>query len=105
MRDAAGELADRFHPRALVDLVLQRALASDLEHIDDRGLGVAVLLLDRRHVETAVALAAAAQAGVDRGDLALSGGGLADRGFQGFAVALWHGGEDRTPVAQRAREH
>jgi hypothetical protein len=101
VRDAAGELADRFHPGALVDLVLQRTLAGDLEHIDDRGLGVAVLLLDRRHVEAAVTLAAAAQAGVDRRDLALSGGGLADRAFQGLAVALGHGGEDRAAVAQR----
>ncbi len=105
MRDAAGELADRFHSRALIDLVLQRALAGDLEHIDDRGLGIAVLLLDRRHVKAAVALAAAAQAGVDRRDLALSGSGLADRTFQGLAVALGHSGEDRAAVAQRAREH
>ena len=101
VRDAAGELADRFHPSALIDLVLQRALAGGLEHIDDRGLGVAVLLLDRRNVEAPVALAAAAQAGVDRRDLALSGGGLADRAFQaarGRARTQRRGSSGRRPA-------
>ncbi len=110
VRDAAGELADRFHAGALVDLVLQRALAGGLEHIDDGGLGVALLLLDRRDVEAAVALAAAGQARIDRRDLALPGGGLADRAFQRLAVALRHRGEDRAAVpspflAQRVGEH
>ena len=97
VRDAAGELADRLHLRALVDLVLQRALVGGLEHVDDGGLGVALVLLDRRDVEAAIALAVAGERRVDRRDLALARrrpGGSRLRAARGRA---------RTPTARIER--
>ena len=58
VRDAAGELADHLHLLRLVDLVLQRAPFGGLQQIDDRGLGLALVLLDRGDEELPPALAA-----------------------------------------------
>ncbi len=82
VRDAAGEPADRLHLLLLRDLVFERALLGGVERVDDRRLLVALLLLDRGHVEAGRAIAGAFERGVDRGDLALPGRRLADRGFE-----------------------
>ena len=92
--DAAGKLADRFHLLGLIALVLGDALARGVEHVDDGGLGLAVVLLDRRDVEAAPALAVAAERGLDRSNLALARGRAPDCGRQRPAVALRHDGED-----------
>ena len=93
--DAAGELADHVHLLRLVDLVLQRAPLGGLQHVDDRGFGLALVLLHRGDEELAPALPRAFQQRLDRGDVALPFGGLGDRGNQQPAVAVRHGGEDR----------
>ena len=95
VRDAAGELADRLHAGALVDLVLQRALAGGFERVDDGGFRIALVVLDRGDVEARPAVVAAGQRGVDRRDLALPLGGSADRGLERLAVALGDDGQDR----------
>ena len=95
VRDAAGELADHVHLLRLVDLVLQRAPLGGLEHVDDRGLGLALVLLHRRDEELAPALPCAFQHHLDRRDVALPFGGLVDRRDQKFAVARIDGAEDR----------
>ena len=100
MRDAAGELADRFHAGALVDLVLQRALAGGLKHVDDCGLGVALRLLDGRHVEPAPALDIAGKRSVERRDLTLALGRQPDPSGQRVAVGLRHRRRDRAGLAR-----
>ena len=82
VRDAAGELADRLHLLLLCDLVFQRALLGGVERVDDRGFLIALLLLDRGDEEAGRALARAVERGIDRRDLALPGGGLAQRCFE-----------------------
>ncbi len=79
VRDAAGELADRLHLLRLVDLVLQRAPLGGLQHVDDGGLGVALVLLHRGDEELAPALLGAVEHRLDRRDIALPFGGLVDR--------------------------
>ena len=96
--DAAGQLADRFHLLGLVALVLGDALAGGVEHVDDRGLGLAVVLLDRRDVEAAPALVGAAEGCLDRRNLALASGRALDRGIQRLAVAFGDDGQDRAAL-------
>ena len=73
VRDAAGELADQCPSSALGDLVLELALLGGLERIDDRGLLVALLLLDRGDVEARrSARRSPAERRVDRRDVALA---------------------------------
>ena len=95
VRDAAGELADHFHLLRLVDLVLQRTPLGGLEQIDDRGLGVAFVLLDRGDEELPPALLAAVEHHLDGRNIALPFRGLVDRGDHQMAVALAHRAEDR----------
>ena len=95
VRDAAGELADHVHLLRLVDLVLQRAPLGGLQHIDDGGLGLALVLLDRGDEELPPALLGAVEHRLDRRDIALPLGGLVDRRDQQIAVARVDGGEDR----------
>ena len=98
VRDAAGELADRFHLLLLLHPVLERALGGGLERVDDGGLAVALGLIDRRDEERRPALGLR-QRRLDRRDVALAGGGLADRGLQRGPVALGHHRIDRAVVA------
>ena len=101
VRDAAGELADGVHLLRLVDLVLQRAALGGLQQIDDRGLGVALVLLDRGDEELAPTLLGAVEHRLDRSDVAVAVGGKLDRGADAIAVALGNRGDDR--LADRDR--
>ena len=71
VRDAAGELADHVHLLRLVDLVLQRAPLGGLQHVDDGGLGLAFVLLDRGDEELPPSLLGAVEHRLDRRDIAL----------------------------------
>ena len=95
VRDAAGELADHVHLLRLVDLVLQRAPLGGLQHVDDGGFGLALVLLHRGDEELAPALLGAVEHGFDRRDVALPFGRLVDRRDQQAAVARIDGAEDR----------
>ena len=93
--DAAGELADHLHLLRLVDLVLQRAALGGLEHVDDRGFGLALVLLDGGDEELAEPLLGAVQHHLDRRNVGLPFRRLIDRGDQQVPVALADGAEDR----------
>ena len=95
VRDAAGELADHVHLLRLVDLVLQRAPFGRLQHVDDGGFGLALVLLDRGDEELAPALLGAVEHRLDRRDVALPFGGLVDRRDQLAALAVVDHGQDR----------
>ena len=95
VRDAAGELADHVHLLRLVDLVLQRPPLGGLQHVDDGGFGLALVLFDRGDEELPPALPRAVEHRLDRGDVALPFGGLVDRRDQEAAVAGVDGAEDR----------
>ena len=95
VRDAAGELADHVHLLRLVDLVLQRAPLGGLQHVNDRGFGLALVLLDRGDEELAPALLGAFEHHLDRGNIALPFRRLVDRRDQQVAVAGADGPEDR----------
>ena len=105
VRDAAGERSDHLHLLRLGELVLQALLGGGVEGIDDGGLLIALLLLDRGDIEAGKAFAAALERGVDRGDLALALRGLADGDFEPKPVALGNDREDRPAVATLAFEH
>ena len=101
VRDAAGELADHVHLLRLVDLVLQRAPLGGLQHIDDGGLGLAFVFLDRGDEELPPALLRPVQHRLDRRDVALPFRRLVDRRDQQVAVALAHRAEDRLARPRR----
>ena len=101
MGDAAGELTDHFHLLRLGELGFERALLGGLDRIDDRRLAVALVLLDRRHVEARRAVGVARQRRIDRRDLALTLRGAADRGGEPRPVALDDDREDGPPLRRR----
>ena len=88
-----------------VELVLQRALLGGLDAVDDCRLVVAHLLLDRGDVEAGIALARTGERGIDRRDLALLVGCLAQRRLQRGPVALGHHRQDGAAVGTVALEH
>ena len=95
VRDAAGELADHVHLLRLVDLVLQRAPLGGLQHVDDGGLGLALVFLDRGDEELSPPLPGAFQHRLDRRDIALPLRGLVDGRDQQVAIARIDRSEDR----------
>ncbi len=99
VRDAAGELPDRLHFLLLLHAIFQRALRGGLERIDDGRLAVAILILNRGDEEIRPPFVAAGKRGLDRRDIALTGGGLCDRGLQCRAVAVGHDRENRALIA------
>ncbi len=95
VRDAAGELADHVHLLRLVDLVLERSPLGGLQHVDDGGLGLALVFLDRGDEELTPALLGAIEHRLDRRDVALPLGRLVDGRDQQVAVAGVDRPEDR----------
>ena len=95
VRDAAGELADHVHLLRLVDLVLQRPPFGRLQHVDDGGLGLALVFLDRGDEELPPALPGAVEHGLDRRDIALPLRRLVDGRDQKVAIARVDRAEDR----------
>src|SRR4030095_643889 len=73
----------------------QRAALGGFQEIDDRRLGLALVLLDCGDEELAPALTRAVEHRLDRRDVALPFSGLVYRGDQKAAVARIDGAEDR----------
>src|SRR6185295_10016867 len=104
-----GKLTDRFHFLLLLNAILEGPLRRRLQRVNNRGLAVAILLLDRQHKEIRPALRTAGQGGLNGSNIALPLGGLADGGFQRRAIASDNHRKYRAVVAfeqplERARE-
>jgi hypothetical protein len=105
VRHITGEPADGLHLLLLNDLIFERALLGGVERIDDRRLLIALLLLDRGHIEAGRAIAGAFKHGIDRGDIALPGRRPAQRRLERCAVALRDHRQDRAVVGALALVH
>src|SRR6202041_1966082 len=90
VRNAAGQLADEVHLLLLVKLGLKFALCGRLKDVDDRRLLVALLLLDRGHIEASEALAVTAERGVNRRDFSVARHRLSEGRLERGAVPLRH---------------
>ncbi len=106
VRDAAGELADRFHLLLLAHLMLQRPLLGDVDDVDDHHLAAAGALGHRIDEEAAGAQALAGKRRVDRRHHAGSFRGGGERGGEvGLVLVGDEIGERAGGVRPDPRKH